>query len=116
MLSKDAQTVSQGGGFPVNKAAFDHIFTDEAGNSVPAMTVSTVSESGVDISLELKWPTEEQAAEFKTLAEGLTTPANTDSIIREAVNSAADDCLNGTTSIDEAVKAVMQKVNLYLAE
>ena len=32
MLSKDAQTVSQGGGFPVNKAAFDQIFTAEAGN------------------------------------------------------------------------------------
>lgn len=116
MLSKDAQTVSQGGGFPVNKAAFDHIFTDEAGNSVPAMAISTVSDSGVDLSLELKWPTEEQAEEFKKLAEGLTTPANMDSMIREAVNSAADDCLNGITSIDEAVKAVMQKVNLYLSE
>ena len=116
MLSKDAQTVSQGGGFPVNKAAFDQIFTAEAGNSVPGIAISTVSENGVDLSLELKWPTEEQAAEFKALAEGLTTPANTDSIIREAVNSAADSCLNGTTSIDEAVKAVMQKVNLYLSE
>lgn len=116
MLSKDAQTVSQGGGFPVNKAALDEIFTEEAGTSVPAMAISTISESGVDLSLELKWPTKEQAAEFKALAEGLTTPANTDSIIREAVYSAADDCLNGTVSIDEAVKAVMQKVNLYLSE
>ena len=116
MMSKDAQTVSQGGGFPVNKAAFEELFNNDSKSEVPMMSISTVSESGVDLSIDLKWPTEEQAKQFKSFTEGLTTPSNTDSMIREAVSGAAADCLNGITSVDEAVKAVMQKVNLYLSE
>lgn len=116
MMSKDAQTVSQGGGFPVNKAAFEELFNNDSKSEVPMMSISTVSESGVDLSIDLKWPTEEQAKQFKSFIEGLTTPSNTDSMIREAVSGAAADCLNGITSVDEAVKAVMQKVNLYLSE
>lgn len=116
MMSKDAQTVSQGGGFPVNKAAFEELFNNDSKSDEPMMSISTVSESGVDLSIDMKWPTEEQAKQFKSFVEGLTTPSNTDSMIREAVSGAAADCLNGITSVDEAVKAVMQKVNLYLSE
>lgn len=48
--------------------------------------------------------------------EKLTVPAKSNQIIRNAVTESGEKYLNGETGLDDAVKEIMQEVNLYLSE
>ena len=58
----------------------------------------------------------EEAENFTALAESLDTPAYTDQIVRDTVLENVRLCLDGEMSEEETVNAVMQTINLYLAE
>lgn len=115
LLSTETQKSSQGSGFPINQAAFQEIIANpfEEG-SVSLGFIS--SEEGDQKQMEYIWPTEEEFQQLKAELDTLDTPAVTDEIIKDCVIEQGTNCLNGGQSVDDAVKNIMQKVNLYLAE
>ena len=74
------------------------------------------SETGQMITYEVKVPEEEKVSQLKNLGKTLTTPILDNAIIFGAVADAGERYLNGEIGLNEAVAAVMQQANLYLAE
>ena len=50
------------------------------------------------------------------MIDSLTTPSAEDAVIKDNMKEQAEQCVSGKITIEEAVKNVMQKVNLYLSE
>ena len=50
------------------------------------------------------------------MAESLTVPALLDDVIKDAVIEQGTKVLKGEAAPEEAADAIMQKVNIYLAE
>ena len=59
---------------------------------------------------------EEEIKKFTDLVESLNTPAFRDDVIKDAVAEQGEKALKGEISPQEAADAIMQKVNIYLAE
>ncbi len=59
---------------------------------------------------------EEEIQKLTNLAESLTTPALQDDVIKAAVVEQGTKVLKGELSPEEGTDAIMQKVNIYLAE
>ena len=103
-------------GIPVNKAAYDNIINSTKPGDI-ALTMGGQFEGDDKFYLlHCKWPEKKEAEEFWKYAENLSTASETDSILKEAVLETVPKLVQGSVSEDQAVKAVMKKVNLYLAE
>lgn len=61
-------------------------------------------------------PEDEAYRNIMDLGKTLTVPAKSNQIIRNAVTESGEKYLNGETGLDDAVKEIMQEVNLYLSE
>lgn len=61
-------------------------------------------------------PSADKVDALKQLGKTLTTPILDNAIITSAVSEAGVRYLNGEINLDEAANAVIQQVNLYLAE
>lgn len=64
----------------------------------------------------IKVPSSDKVNELKQLGKMLTTPVLDNTIITSAVCENGVRYLSGEISLDKAANAVMQQVNLYLAE
>lgn len=116
ILSKEVQAMNQGGGFPVNKKAYEEAAADKGdGKSVMGYTVSDKN-TGEVVSLEVKWAAQEELDGLRGKIDSLDTPCLTDSVIGETVREQAVKCLTGECTVEEAVESLVQKVNLYMAE
>lgn len=116
LLSKEAQSVTQNGGLPIEKEAFRSAIDGHEYENVQSLVgVAGVGDDDI-ISYELVPQTEEEIQRLTELVESLTTPALQDQVIMEAVEEQGEKVLKGELSPEEAVSAIMQKVNLYLAE
>lgn len=115
LLSREAQAVNQGGGFPVNKAGFEKSLENRSGVENVEFAMSD-DEGGFFASLALTWPEEEEIETLRQTFEKLNTPLPTDDVIREAVTEQGLSCLEGAVTAQEAAKNALQKINLYLAE
>lgn len=113
MLQSDIQSV-QVSGYPVNKKVFD------SNMEKPADFVDSydlVDEGGEGaFHLERIWPSESDADEFKQKIAGLNTPALLDDLINRTVMEEGKKCLVSGETVEEAVKNVMKKISIYLAE
>lgn len=58
----------------------------------------------------------EQLCELQKLMESVNIPADSNQVIREAVEAEAKNLLEGGASVQDAVQNVIKKVNLYLSE
>ena len=61
-------------------------------------------------------PEDEAIQNIMDMGKTLTVPAKSNQIIRNAVTESGEKYLNGETGLDDAVKEIMQEVNLYLSE
>lgn len=61
-------------------------------------------------------PEDEAIQNIMDLGKTLNVPAKSNQIIRNAVTESGEKYLNGETGLDDAVKEIMQEVNLYLSE
>ena len=61
-------------------------------------------------------PEDEAIQNIMDLGKTLTVPAKSNQIIRNAVTESGEKYLNGETGLDDAMKEIMQEVNLYLSE
>lgn len=119
LFSQEAQKISQFGGFPVEKEAFQSV-VDGHEYADKERLVGVMGSGGVNPDEKLDYaltPTpEEEVQKLISLAESLTTPALQDDVIKEAVVEQGAKVLKGELSPEEGTDAIMQKVNIYLAE
>ena len=118
LFSEEGQMLSREDGFPVVEAVYngeDYWNQGEAGN-VLVTGGSSNSENGQELVYSIKVPSANKVNELKQLGKMLTTPVLDNTIITSAVCENGVRYLNGEISLDEAANAVMQQVNLYLAE
>lgn len=116
VLKKDVQAFSQGGGFPVNKKAYEEATVDKSNGENIEGLLSTNAETGESVSLSIPWAGQEDFDSLYQKLEELDTPCLTDRAIDEAVKEQAVKCLTGECTVKEAVGNLVRKVNLYLAE
>ena len=116
MLSEEGQSQNQGRGFPVNTKAFEtEIYTDQFGEGGG---YSVSSSDGGDDFMELSyvWPTKEESDALYEMAKQVSTCADTERVQHDVIMEEVNRCMSGEIGEDEAVNAIMQKLNLYLAE
>ena len=117
LLSKEVQTQNLYFPLPVNRSAFESLLSSyEWGEETDYSMASSDSSTGEFVEFTYIWMTQEEAENFTALAESLDTPAYTDQIVRDTVLENVRLCLDGEMSEEETVNAVMQTINLYLAE
>lgn len=100
-------------GFPVNKKVFDNLAKS---SNIIESYLGISGKNGNDISYHLTIPTDEEMKHLLEIAEGLTTPSLMDSTIQDTVETFGEKVLSGEVTLDEGVKAIIQKVDLYLQE
>ena len=115
LLGAEAQQIDQDGGFPINRTAFANIIKGAESGQEAGMSI-VVSGDGKEAMLEVEWATKEELATLQQMIESLDTAALTDSVISEAVLEQAVECAKGNITAEEATSAVIQKVQIYLAE
>ena len=124
LLSADAQKLSMNSGFPVDRDAFrgvidGHEYEPKEGQETAGVMMSVAGDSedvSEAISYEMVPSTEEEIKKLTDLAESLETPALMDDVIKEAVVEQGEKVLKGELEPQAAADAIMQKVNIYLAE
>lgn len=79
-------------------------------------TSITNASTGEQLDLEIYPPSEETAKNIIELGKTLTVPSEQNPIIRNAVIKSGTRYLKDEISLDEAVNAILQEVNLYLSE
>ncbi len=116
LFSQEAQKISQFGGFPVEKESFRSVID---GHEFEGQE-NLVSVGGADMDEMIGYamePTpEEEIKRMTELVETLTTSSLQDDVIKEAVVEQGIKVLKGELSPEEGAAAIMQKVNIYLAE
>lgn len=118
LFSEEGQQISKNDGFPVVEKVYDgddYWNLGEEG-TVLASGGGTNNLTGQETNYEIKVPSADQINEFKKLGKTLTTPILDNGIITSAVCENGVRYLNGEIGLEEAVNAVIQQVNLYLAE
>jgi len=119
LFGKDAQIISQSGGFPVQREAFLSVID---GNQYEGQEDLSMAFSGAGmaegdyISYMAKPTPQEEIDKFTELVESLTTPALQDDVIKETVIEQGTKVLKGEQTPEEAVNEIMQKVKIYIAE
>ncbi len=117
LFTDEAQTQFLGGGFPVSRSAFSAMLHKKEPGALGDLSTGTEDpETGERIIVDEYWMTQEEMDQLKKAVENLDTAADTDTVLMDAVLSQSGKCLNGECSPEEAVSAVMQTMNLYLAE
>ena len=124
LLSADAQKLSMNSGLQVERYAFrsvidGHEYEPKEGQETAGVMMSVAGDSedvSEAISYEMVPSTEEEIKKLTDLAESLETPALMDDVIKEAVVEQGEKVLKGELEPQAAADAIMQKVNIYLAE
>ncbi len=114
LLSGEAQTVNQGGGFPVNKEGLAKSLEDKAGVENTEMAVA--DEEGSMATLALSWPEDADIQVLKDSFETLNVPVEADEVVIEAVTEQGVACLEGSVTPQEAAANALKKIQLYLSE
>lgn len=115
VLKKDPQKLDQGGGFPINRKAFDAATIEV--EDMPEMSIChSNQQTGEMVELKISWPKKEEFDALREKIESLDTPTLVDEVIKEAVIEQAVKYMKDECSVEDAVAALVQKVNLYLAE
>lgn len=110
------------GGLPVNMASFDSLAVNPRGNPQGASeddtvgAVSVSNDKGNRFYLELLWPSGEEFQVLREMAEGVTVMNVGDAVIEEAVFEVGQKMLKEDLTPQEAVREIVQKSAIYLAE
>lgn len=118
LLSKDAQASNLNVAFPVNRAGFTEEISAEPAESIASVNTVYEEDDGTirEISYDVKGLANEEKERFLDIVEKLDTPALTDAVIEELVISQTAECLAGHITVEDALNAINQKMNLYLQE
>lgn len=117
-LSEEAQSIDSYAGFPVNASVVDSetYWSQNAEGRTSGMTMETANGELVDVFLESRTPTKEQAEAFRTLLKAADTPVAYNYQITSVVRSEGVSYINGEETLEQAVENVGKRMDLYLAE
>ena len=85
-MSKEVQMSL--GGFGINKAAFDELLTvdkEELGENNEYGSMAMIDEDGVEVSLDVYYPEEEELKALKNRMESADTPYMADIVFEQAI-------------------------------
>lgn len=106
-------------GFPVNRAAYDALCEEKMDdpNVKDGLSEMISSVDGEEVyGMEYVNLTQEDVDKITKIIESLESPSMTNRVIQELVLEQGDKYLLGEQGLEETVDAILQKVNLYLAE
>ncbi len=116
LRSKAAQGIyTQMSGFPVEKEAFRSAIDGHAYEKEQNQIASHLDDGEVIEYTQEPTP-EEEITRMTELVESLTTPSLQDDVIKQAVVEQGVKVLKGELAPEEGAAAIIQKVNIYLAE
>ena len=78
--------------------------------------LSVAGDEGDYFSLDVKWPDKEEFQKLKEIASSLSQISIGDGTIEQAVYEIGPDALNGNITPQEAVREIVKKSAIYLAE
>ena len=118
LFDQTAQEMAGATGLPVNQTAYDgEAYWDLGGSDgVVSVISSSNNQTGETTELEVRQPSEEEIQKIREMGKTLTVPSRTNEIILNAVKDAGARYLRGEIGLEEAARAAIQEVNLYLSE
>ncbi len=122
LFEEESQRASNDEGLAVNNKVYEDMaywkMGKSSGDTIGSIGASYDTEDGNIRQIEMDEiiPEDEAIQNIIDLGKTLTVPAKSNQIIRNAVAESGEKYLNGEMSLDDAVKSIMQEVNLYLSE
>lgn len=117
LYSAEGQQLSMGQGFAVNESVFDSAeYWEKGGSTSIGYTVTDGDDVVRQVVLDVEIASKDQVARIQKMAKSLTVPAQLDQTVVDAVEEQLESYVSGESSLEDAVDAVIQKINLYLAE
>ena len=122
LFEEESQRASNDEGLAVNSKVYEDMaywkMGKSSGDTIGSIETSYDTGDGNIKQLEMDEiiPEDEAIQNIMDLGKTLTVPAKSNQIIRNAVTESGEKYLNGETGLDDAVKEIMQEVNLYLSE
>ena len=121
LFGRELQDMDLSGGLPVNMASFDTFAENPRAGTIGGeeeLSGSLVmsDNDGKYFSLDVMWPKEEEFRKLKEMAGSVSRISTGDTAIEEAVYEIGPDALNGNITPQEAVKDIVRKSAIYLAE
>jgi ABC-type glycerol-3-phosphate transport system substrate-binding protein len=110
LFSEESQTIDYTGGYPVNKKAM------AAAESMPTQKTINDLNLGRTAADRITWPTAQNFDEFNAMVASLKTATYADKVIFNAVNDEFKKCIEKRQSVDDTVKNIMTKLDIYLSE
>lgn len=114
LIDEKMQKINNGTGITINKNALLSIYNSNVGND--NLGGRGISGEGYYISLDTKWPSEDEYNKFLNIVNSLTSPININWYISEVVIDAAEEYLMDEISLDEALDKINSKLEVYLVE
>lgn len=118
LFSEEGQKIGAEVGLPVNRTIYEDVTYWTQGTPGKVISVAGTGNNQTEeyTKLEICLPSEKTVKEIIALGKTLTVPSKDNAIIQNAVLDAGTRYINGELSLEEAVNAVTQEVNLYLSE
>ncbi len=121
LFGRELQDMDLSGGLPVNMASFDTFAKNPRAGAIGgdedlSGSLALGGDDGVFFSLDVLWPKEEEFRKLREMAGSVSRISTGDTAIEEAVYEIGPDVLNGNITPQEAVKEIVKKSAIYLAE
>lgn len=113
-LSQQVQVMNFSDGYPVNKQALNSFLSVEEEDKM--IGVYGVGNGIETYMVELYPPSKEQCNQFLQIIEKLDTPNTIDVMVEDIIKEYAGAAMNGTDSVDNVVKTIVEKIKIRMAE
>ncbi len=107
------------GGFGVNRAAFEEMITvdkKELGENNLYGAMAMIDEDGVEVSLDVYYPEEEELNVLKNWMESADTPYMADTVFEQTIFEEGAKYIQGSQSIEETIKEIRNQLAIYMSE
>ncbi len=103
----------------INKAAFDELLTvdkEELGENNEYGSMAMIDEDGVEVSLDVYYPEEEELKALKNRMESADTPYMADIVFEQAIFEEGEKYIRGNQSLEETLKEIRNQLAIYMSE
>ena len=118
LFSVEGQVIGTENGLPVNEAVYENMdyWMKEEEGSVLWTWASSNQATGEMLEGQVCQPSREVISRIQELGKTLDKPSSVNEFILTAVTDSGARYIKGEISLEEAVNAILQEVNLYLSE
>lgn len=122
LFGKEVQDTDMYDGLPVNMASFEALKENPRAGLVPgqderaAGSIGTSTPDGKYFGIELLWPTQEEFDKLKAVVSNVSGISAGDEVIADTVYEIGARALEGGITPGEAVREIVKKSAIYLAE